>query len=121
LWDLSLYDRQDAWEEVCSTNLAAGEAKTMDVDLSAQVTDPGQYEVRVEGATVTAAQPLFEGQAGEKRFLEKTRTSTYRINRTQAVAEGSATGIRLTAKAGKGGRMAVSVRPQSLGIPPKEL
>ena len=121
LWDLSLYDRQDIWEEVCRTDLASGEARTVDVDLSAQVTDPGQYEVRVEGATVTAAQPLFEGQAGEKRFLENTRTGTYWINRTQAVADGSATGIRLTAKAGKGGRIVVSVRPQSPGIPPKEL
>ena len=94
LWELSLADRPDAWETAATLEPAEGK-QTLDIDLSAQVTDPGQYEIKIEGAAVITARPVFEGQPGETRFLEKLDANTWRLNRTQAVAEGSTTGLRL--------------------------
>ena len=112
LWELSLTDRPDAWEEAGVTNLPAGTNRQLDIDLSAQVVAPGQYEVRVEGAELTAAQPLFEGKPGEAQFLEEIAATTYRLNRTQALGEGAATGIRLTARATQDSRLKILVRPR---------
>ena len=112
LWELSLTDRPDAWEEAGVTNLPAGTNRQLDIDLSAQVVAPGQYEVRVEGAELTAARPLFEGKPGEAQFLEKIAAATYRLNRTQALGEGAATGVRLTARATQDSQLKVLVRPR---------
>jgi hypothetical protein len=92
-------------------DLPAGE-RQLDIDLSAQVVDPGQYEIRLEGAAITAARPLFEGKPGEARFLEKIDAKTWRLNRTQVVAAGTATGIRLTVKTTAASKLKVLVRPE---------
>lgn len=111
LWELGLTDRPEAWELAAAVPLAGG-TQTVDIDLSAQVVDPGQYEIRLEGAGIVAALPMFEGQPGEPRFLEKLDATTWRLNRTQAVAEGSATGLRLTVQATGPGQIKVQVRPK---------
>ena len=112
LWELSFSDRRDAWEEVGVNEIPAGASRQLDIDLSAQVVDPGQYEVRVEGAEVTAALPLFEGKPGEAHFLEAIEGATYRLNRTQAIGEGASTGLRLTARATQGSKLKVLIRPR---------
>ena len=111
LWEMSLMDRPDAWEEATTIDLPAGE-RQLDIDLSAQVVDPSQYEIRIEGAVVTAAQPLFEGKPGDARFLEKLDAKTWRLNRTQVVAEGTATGIRLTVKTTAASKLNILLRPR---------
>ncbi len=111
LWELGLTDRPEAWEEAACRELAAGD-QPVDLDLSAQVIAPGQYEIRLDGATASAALPLFEGKPGEPRFLEKLDANTWRLNRTQAVAANSATGIRLSAPVAQAGKLKVMVRPQ---------
>jgi alpha-L-fucosidase len=111
LWEMSLTDRPDVWEEATTIDLPAGE-RQLDIDLSAQIVDPGQYEIRLEGAAITAARPLFDGKPGEARFLEKIDANTWRINRTQVVAEGTATGIRLTVKTPAASKLKVLVRPK---------
>jgi hypothetical protein len=87
--------------------------RPLDIDLSAQVNEPGQYEVRIEGLESTGALPLFEGKAGAAEFLEKIDANTYRLNRTQALGEGASTGIRLTTGAARGAKMTVRIRPKS--------
>jgi hypothetical protein len=99
-----------AWKQVAQRQLPAG--GTADFDLSAQVPRPGQYEIRLEGPAVAAVRPLFDGQPGEERFLEKIGPDTYRLNRTQAVAEGSRTGVRVTLAAGQSGKVKVLLRPK---------
>ncbi len=111
LWELSLTDRLDAWEEAIMIDLPAGE-RQLDIDLSAQVIDPGQYEIRLEGAVATAVRPLFEGKPGEARYLEKVDAGTWRLNRTQVVAEGTTTGIELTVKTTAASKLKVLVRPK---------
>ncbi len=74
----------------------------------------GTVEIRLEGASAAAALPLFEGQPGEPRFLEKLNANTWRVNRTQAVSANSATGIRLSALAVMTGKLKVLIRPQWL-------
>ena len=111
LWELSLADRPDAWETAATLELTEGE-QTLDIDLSAQITDPGQYEIRFEGAAVIPARPLFEGQPGEARFLEKLDANTWRLNRTQAVAEGSTTGLRLTLNSALHSKLNVLISPR---------
>ena len=111
LWELSLADRSDAWETAATLDLVEGK-QTLDIDLSAQVTDPGQYEIKIEGGAVITARPLFEGQPGETRFLEKLDANTWRINRTQAVAEGSTTGLRLTFNSALHSKLNVLICPR---------
>jgi alpha-L-fucosidase len=111
IWEWDLFDDANAWELVAERPLAVV-GGTLDVDLSVQVTEPGQYEVRIEGAKVTAARPLFEAAPGEARFVERIDASTYRLNRTQAVGEGCSTGVRLTIPTPQAGTMKVLVRPQ---------
>jgi alpha-L-fucosidase len=112
LWELSLTDRPGAWEAVSVTDLPAGAPRQLDIDLCAQVVEPGQYELRVEGAPVTAAVPLFEGKPGAAQFLEKIDATTYRLNRTQALGEGASTAIRLTARATQDSKLKVLIRPR---------
>ncbi len=111
MWELSLQDRPEACEVAGVRTLKANAESQFDIDLSAQVTDPGQYEIHIEGAPPTAAQPLFEGQPGEDHFLEKINASTYRLNRTQAVAAGSSTGIRFTVKTASDSNIKILIRP----------
>ncbi len=110
LWEMSLADRPEAWEEVSVVDLAG--KSQVDVDLSAQVVAPGQFDIRFEGAEITEVKPLFEEQPGEARFLEKTGDHVYRLNRTQAVDRDSATGVRVAVKPDQRGKMKAMIRPR---------
>lgn len=114
MWELGLQDRPEAWEDAGTRALTAGGQQQFDIDLSSQVSDPGQYEIHIEGAAPASAQPLFEGQPGDDHFLEKIDASTYRLNRTQAIAEGSSTGIRVKFEPTGSGNFKVSIRPWQL-------
>jgi alpha-L-fucosidase len=111
IWEMDFFDRPEAWEEAATLDLKAG-GQQLDIDLSAQVTDPGQYEIRLEGASIANIKPLFEGKPGEARFLEKIAANTWRLNRSQAVAEGSASGLRVTIQAAQSGKLNVLIRPR---------
>jgi alpha-L-fucosidase len=119
-WAVHLTDRElfqgnsrpETWELAATINVKAG-TQTVDVDLSKQVTTPRQYEIRVEGAGVKSAIPLFENQVGEQWFLEKIGwKGKFNLNRTQAVDKGSTTGIRLTFKTQKDVVVRVFVCPR---------
>jgi len=110
LWEMGFTDRPEAWEEVSVVDVAG--TSQVDVDLSAQVVAPGQFEIRLEDAEIAEVKPLFEKQPGEARFLEKTGDHVYRLNRTQALDKDSATGVRVAVGPGQGGRMKVMIRPK---------
>jgi alpha-L-fucosidase len=104
--------RPETWERVTTLTLKPGR-QTIDVDLSKQVTVARQYEILFEGIRVEGVSPLFENKVGDSHFLEKIGwKGKYRLNRTQAVAEGSATGIRLTVTPKKDTVLKVSVCPK---------
>lgn len=110
IWKMNFFDRPDAWEEIPAKLPVGGGA--IDVDLSEQVIDPGQFEVRIEGADIAGIHPLFEKKLAEEHFLVKTGDNTYILNRTQAVDKDSSTGLRLSAKQSGKGDFKVWVRPK---------
>ena len=71
------------------------------VALSRAVTQAGQYEVRFQAgkggktAAVKRAEVRFDGQETAPVFLTGVGTDTLNINRTQAVAEGASTVLRV--------------------------
>lgn len=99
----------DGWIDV-EVNSAPKSGSICDIDLSKHVVKPGQYEVRIEGAKIKSAVPLFEGQAGDAHFLEEIEKKTYRLNRTQTIGEGAATGIRVIMKKVKAEKFKVRIR-----------
>jgi alpha-L-fucosidase len=111
LSELSLANRPDAWEEVSIPTLP-GRAESVDIDLSQQIVDPGQFEIRLQGAEAISAVPLFEGILGDTGFLESTSASSYRLNRTQALGDGATTGIRLTFATPPDSDLKIMVRPR---------
>lgn len=111
LWDFSLRDRPGAWERV-------GEWRggfEQQIDLSAAVTEPGQYELQLvddggQPAEIQRASLLFEGRPADARFLTGVGSSTLHLNRTQAVGDGAATAIIVAPRTGAAGG-AVRIRP----------
>ncbi len=111
LWELNLYDRPGAWEPVADISLKKSDARELKIDLSAQVVEPRQYDIRIEGAEPSGIVPLFEGKPGGSEFLQKIGADTWRINRTQAIGKGASTAIRVTVGSGDAATLKVSIRP----------
>ena len=62
--------------------------------------------VAVDRATL-----LFEGQTAGANFLSGVGSDTLKLNRTQAVGDGTSTALRVTLRTGKDAKGAVQIRP----------
>jgi alpha-L-fucosidase len=110
LWEFQLYDHPEAWE-------MAGQWRGAEatVDLSAVVTEAGQYDVRFVTADgvpvpIVEAKAILEGRPAASGVVTGIGTDTVTLNRTQAIGPGASTAIQARLKVDAGAQVMAKVR-----------